>query len=112
MEPCSACPIGTYQSEEGKSNCHSCPAGKATSKTNSTSANDCDFFDVFVNGLPDRTVIGSFRANQTQVLTMSVWLKFRAGLNKENVSIYITDSNSEIVTLQVASEISIQVESG
>jgi hypothetical protein len=111
MEPCSACPIGTYQSEQGNSSCISCPAGKTTRQTNSTSADECDFFDVFVNGLANRTSIGTFNADKISVLTMSVWLKVHDDINK-NVRIYIGDTNGDIITLQVASEISIQVESG
>ncbi|XP_060604924.1 sushi, von Willebrand factor type A, EGF and pentraxin domain-containing protein 1-like [Ruditapes philippinarum] len=111
MEQCSACPVGTYQPEKGQSYCLSCPAGKTTSKTNSTSADDCDLFDVFVNGLADRTVIGSFTADNISVFTMAIWLKVHDEINK-NVTIYIGDSNGDIVTLRVASEVSIQVESG
>jgi hypothetical protein len=111
MEQCSACPVGTYQPEKGRSNCLSCPAGKTTSKTNSTSADDCDLFDVFVNGLGDRTVIGSFTADNISVFTMAIWMKVHDEINK-NVTIYIGDSNGDIVTLRVASEVSIQVESG
>ncbi|XP_060604938.1 uncharacterized protein LOC132757632 [Ruditapes philippinarum] len=111
MEPCAACTIGTYQSEQGKSTCHSCPAGKATSKTSSISEDDCNFFDVFLNGLPERIVIGSFTADKPSVLTMSVWLKVQGQINEE-VTIYIADPVGDIVTLRVASEISIQIESG
>ncbi|XP_060604933.1 sushi, von Willebrand factor type A, EGF and pentraxin domain-containing protein 1-like [Ruditapes philippinarum] len=111
MEPCSACQIGTYQSEKGTSSCLSCPAGKATNKTSSISADDCDFFDVFVYGLADRTSIGSFKTDKMSIFSMSVWLKVHDDIN-ENVRIYIGDSNGDIATLRVESEISIQVESG
>ncbi|XP_060570713.1 uncharacterized protein LOC132729006, partial [Ruditapes philippinarum] len=111
MEECSACPFGTYQTEKGQSRCLSCPVGTTTNKTSRTSADDCVYFDVFANGLAERTIIGSFTANQTQVLTMSVWLKAHNEIHK-NTTIVIGDSNGDIINLRVASEISIQVESG
>jgi hypothetical protein len=111
MEECSACPFGTYQTEKGQSRCLSCPVGTTTNKTSRTSADDCVYFDVFANGLAERTIIGSFTTNQTQVLTMSVWLKAHNEIHK-NTTIVIGDSNGDIINLRVASEISIQVESG
>ncbi|XP_059140117.1 uncharacterized protein LOC131928191 [Physella acuta] len=38
---CAACPAGTYQPNDAASECLNCTAGATTTKSNSTSANDC-----------------------------------------------------------------------
>ncbi|XP_052224030.1 signal peptide, CUB and EGF-like domain-containing protein 1 [Dreissena polymorpha] len=48
MIPCSACPLGTYQPNSGKSACITCPTGHTTQSTNSTSADTCTLFDIKV----------------------------------------------------------------
>lgn len=38
---CMECPVGTYQQNEGQSNCASCPVNQSTSRLGSKSNTDC-----------------------------------------------------------------------
>ncbi|XP_053380921.1 sushi, von Willebrand factor type A, EGF and pentraxin domain-containing protein 1-like isoform X1 [Mercenaria mercenaria] len=107
MEPCSACEVGNYQPQEGQIECMACPSGTATNKTGSTSADYCDYFDISVDTLPQRTDIGSFSTDEITVISASVWLKL---CNNENsdLSIFIADSAGDIIHLNFSNTISIQ----
>ena len=45
---CLECPVGTYQENEGQSNCVSCPANYGTSRTGSASVSDCKGIALYV----------------------------------------------------------------
>ncbi|XP_053388959.1 sushi, von Willebrand factor type A, EGF and pentraxin domain-containing protein 1-like isoform X2 [Mercenaria mercenaria] len=98
MEPCFACPVGTYQPRLGQTKCESCPNGTATKETNSITAEECDIFDIFFGTLEEQTVISTFNAEDSATLTLSLWLK---PINLENfrLSIYITDIFGEITNI-------------
>ncbi|XP_053380914.1 sushi, von Willebrand factor type A, EGF and pentraxin domain-containing protein 1-like isoform X3 [Mercenaria mercenaria] len=98
MEPCFACPVGTYQPLLGQTKCESCPYGTATKETNSITAKDCDTFDIFIGTLEEQSVIGTFNAEDSATLTLSLWLK-PVNLEQFRLSIYITDIFGETINI-------------
>ncbi|XP_053380920.1 uncharacterized protein LOC128549009 isoform X2 [Mercenaria mercenaria] len=98
MEPCFACPVGTYQPLLGQTNCESCPYGTATNKTNSTSVGKCGAFDIFIGRLEEQSEIGTFEIKDSAVMALALWLR-PVELDNNRLSIYISDSSGVLINI-------------
>ncbi|KAH3796045.1 hypothetical protein DPMN_149609 [Dreissena polymorpha] len=107
MIPCSACPLATYQPSSGKSACISCPMGHTTQSTNSTSADTCTLFDMKINNLNGRQLIGIAKTNvSSSLMSLSLWAKKNAATS-EDLSIDVHDGLNDILTIRMGDNLTV-----
>ncbi|XP_053380137.1 sushi, von Willebrand factor type A, EGF and pentraxin domain-containing protein 1-like [Mercenaria mercenaria] len=98
VEPCFACPVGTYQPYLGQTSCETCPYGTATNGTNSISVEECGAFDIFIGRLEEQSEIGTFDIKDSAVLALALWLR-PVNLDNFRLSIYISDTFGVLINM-------------
>ncbi|XP_046338243.2 sushi, von Willebrand factor type A, EGF and pentraxin domain-containing protein 1-like [Haliotis rufescens] len=72
LEPCSPCPMGTFQGMPGNQHCSSCPKGQTTQSTASAAHEDCTDFDLSLQA--NSVAIFKAQPQALSQLTFVTWL--------------------------------------